>query len=216
MVHVHYFNNICLLIRLAWERILFMRKVHFLIFFLVTFSSAFSQQYSERYEQCSESLKELTLVDSVYLSRAIQRDSCLLGTLAPDFKVTSINGKEIHLSKLRGQVVMLNFWFIGCIPCIEEIPDFNKLVDKYSSKEVTFISFTYDSVNAVKEFLKTYPFKFIAVSDDKVRRERFNLFGIWPYTIVIDKNGTIRSMLFGGLLDKTVTYYTELLDKLSD
>jgi len=191
-----------------------MPKVYLLSFFLLFVSTTFSQQYAERYEQCSESLKGLTLVDSVYLSKAIQRDSCMLGTPAPDFRAVSIDGKEIHLSDLKGQVVMLNFWFTGCPPCVGEIPDFNKLVNKYSSKEVTFISFTYDSVSTVRKFFKKHPFKFIAVSDDRVRRDSFRLLSAWPYTIVIDKDGIIRSMFFGTLHNKTIPYYTKLLDKL--
>jgi len=191
-----------------------MRKIYLVLFFLVIVLTAFSQQYAERYEQCSETLKGLTFVDSVYFAKAIQRDSCLLGTQAPDFKVTSIDGKEMQLFKLKGQVVMLNFWFTHCAPCVDEIPDFNKLVDKYAGKGVTFISFTYDSASTLRKFFKTHPFKFIAVSDDKVRRESFRLFGVWPYTLVIDKDGKIRSMFFGRLQDKTVQYYTKLFDKL--
>src|SRR5271154_2699875 len=48
------------------------------------------------------------------------------GKTAPGFSFT-MNGKQTHLSDLRGKVVVLNFWFSSCPPCIEEAPALNRL-----------------------------------------------------------------------------------------
>ena len=45
------------------------------------------------------------------------------------FKVKTIGGKRLTLAELQGKVVVINFWFIGCAPCISEMPALNKLVD---------------------------------------------------------------------------------------
>jgi peroxiredoxin len=74
----------------------------------------------------------LTHVDSPYFVLARKRDSCLLGVTAPNFEATTLDNKRIELSKLKGQVVVINFWFTRCQPCIEEMPGFNKLVESYA------------------------------------------------------------------------------------
>lgn len=94
-----------------------------------------AQTYDAQYKICSESLDKLPLVDSLYFALAQKRDSCLLGVAAPNFQASTLDNKKIELSKLKGQVVVLNFWFTRCQPCIEEMPGFNKLVDFYANKK---------------------------------------------------------------------------------
>lgn len=53
------------------------------------------------------------------------------GRIAPDFALTSTDGKTIKLSEYRGKVVVLDFWATWCPPCKAEIPDFIKLYSKY-------------------------------------------------------------------------------------
>ena len=55
---------------------------------------------------------------------------------APDFKLRTVQGKLVNLSDYKGKVVLLNFWGTWCGPCLQEIPDFNKLYSKYNKKGV--------------------------------------------------------------------------------
>ena len=48
----------------------------------------------------------------------------LKGKVAPDFALTSLDGKTIHLSDYRGKAVLLNFWATWCEPCKIEMPWF--------------------------------------------------------------------------------------------
>jgi len=98
-----------------------------------------------------------------------------VGATAPNFTATSIDGKVIELSKLKGKVVVLNFWFTRCQPCIAEMPDLNNLVDYYSSKDVAFISFAPEDTPSLKEFFIKNPFKFTAIpQSEHIRRDTFN------------------------------------------
>ncbi len=174
-----------------------------------------AQTYDTQYNICSESLSKLTYVDSLYFALAQKRDSCLLGVPAPNFQATTLDNKIIEFSKLKDKVVVLNFWFTGCQPCIEEIPGFNKLVEFYANKNVSFISFTYDSLEMVRKFLEQHPFKFnIVANNDEVRRKNFKLFSVWPYTIIISKEGKIMYMQFGSKGAETFTYFNKVIDNL--
>src|SRR2546429_8515774 len=68
---------------------------------------------------------------------------------APGFHATSLDGREIDSAKLRGKVVVANFWFTGCGPCKAEIPDLNRLTREFAGKDVVFLAFTLDEDEAV-------------------------------------------------------------------
>lgn len=195
-----------------------MKQKQLYILLIITFGFSLTtkaQTYETQYKICSESLSKLTYVDSLYFALAQKRDSCLLGVSAPNFQAITLDDKRIELSKLKGQVVVLNFWFTRCGPCIEEIPGFNKLVEFYANKNVTFISLTYDSTAMVRKFLKQHPWKFnIVANNDEVRRNNFKLFSVWPYTIIISKEGKIAYMQFGSKGTETFAYFNGLINKL--
>lgn len=192
-----------------------MKKFNLLFFILIVSFSASAQTYEKQYDICSESLKNLKIVDSIYFDLVKKRDSCLTGTFAPNFIVTTIDNEVLKLSKLKGKVVMLNFWFTRCQPCIKEMPDLNKLVEVYSAENVAFISFAPESSGIVKEFLVKHPFNFKTVADSEpIRSKQFKLFSAWPYTILIDREGKISKMILAAPQENIVSYYQGLIDDL--
>jgi len=82
------------------------------------------------------------------------------GAMAPDFNVTSIDGKVFDSKALRGKVVVLNLWFVNCPFCVQEIALLNPIVDKYKDREVVFIGMSVNSKPQLQSFLKNYPFKY--------------------------------------------------------
>lgn len=189
---------------------------YFLVLISVLSTSINGQSYKEQYQKCSETfITSGADIDSVYWVRLRQRDSCLTGSVAPDFSVTSVDGKKVELSKLKGQVVVLNFWFTRCQPCIEEMPALNKLVEHYSGKKVQFISFAQEDSSNVLNFLQEHPFRFTVIAKaDSIRHFKFGLFPSWPYTIIIDKDGRISKMWSGNPGETVYDYYQGLIDKL--
>ena len=57
--------------------------------------------------------------------------SDFIGTLAPECEMTDINGNEISSKNSEGKVVVLNFWFVSCKPCIAEIPELNEVYETF-------------------------------------------------------------------------------------
>ena len=188
----------------------------FLVFILFSLPS-FSQNYEVQYNKCSEALKEHTSIDSIYFDLLKVRDSCLIGATAPNFVAMTLDHDEMDLSKLRGKVVVLNFWFTGCQPCIKEMPYLNKLVDRYSKDDVQFISFANEDSTIVRKFLSVHVFKFKVVpSGDYVRKDIFRLFSAWPQTILIDKNGRINKLGIDlGVVDQeSISHVESLIDDM--
>ncbi len=159
-----------------------------------------AQTYAERFKLCSGyyPITDST-ADSLYTELLLKRDSCLTGSVAPALKARSVAGKIVDLSALRGQVIVLNFWSVGCGPCVAEMPVLNQLVKYYAGKQVSFISLASENTAALKKFFTTHSFLYTTIPDaDRFRTDIFKLEGISPYHIIIDKAGKIHTLWFGG------------------
>jgi peroxiredoxin/tetratricopeptide (TPR) repeat protein len=139
-----------------------------------------------------------------YLSQALEKQK---GTgsgeieMAPDFDVTTLEGESLKLSDLKGKVVVLNFWFVGCAPCRVEMPGLNTLTDEFKDEDVIFIAFALDGPDALKEFLKVKQFEYrIVPKSEKICAE----YGvkIFPTHIIINKSGQVEFTLTGGSEDR--------------
>ena len=113
-----------------------------------------------------------------------------VGTLTPDFSVIDIDGNAFATESLKGSILVLNFWFISCPPCLREIPELNNLVEKYREKEVVFIAFARDSKSDLKKFLEAKDFDYNIIAKSKRMTKTFNTHG-FPTNMIIDQNGKI-------------------------
>jgi thiol-disulfide isomerase/thioredoxin len=113
------------------------------------------------------------------------------GEVITPFKVKSVQGKKITPEDWAGKTVVLNFWFIGCAPCRQEMPELNKIVAKYANNpNVIFIGVALDQNWDIKDFIKKTPFDYQLVGDG---RELATSFGIksYPTNVVINKEGKV-------------------------
>jgi peroxiredoxin len=79
---------------------------------------------------------------------------------APQMNLTAIDGKTINTQDLRGKIIVYNLWFVGCPPCIEEIPKLNEIVDEFQGKDVVFLGLSSSSKSDIDKFVKKNPFKY--------------------------------------------------------
>lgn len=123
------------------------------------------------------------------------------GTSAEDFEVEDLNGNIVSLESLKGKVVVLNFWFIGCAPCIKEIPGLNQLVASYDEEDVVFIAFALDEAESLKQFLAETTFDYQIIPESIVQSSLYKVQS-YPTHAIIDKQGMLRSTLVGGSADR--------------
>jgi Uncharacterized protein SCO1/SenC/PrrC, involved in biogenesis of respiratory and photosynthetic systems len=79
---------------------------------------------------------------------------------AENFSATDLNGQKYSLNDFRGKVVLLTFWSTSCPICQSEIPNLNRLSQKYDGKDVVFLALTMENETKVASFLKKKPFDF--------------------------------------------------------
>ena len=116
-----------------------------------------------------------------------------VGQLVPDFSVTTIDENIFDIQKLRGDVVLLNFFATWCPPCMKEMPHLEKdiwQVFKESGLIVIAIGIEHSAVE-LQKFNKEKGFTFHIAPDAK--RDVFKLFAsaYIPRNVLIDKQGKI-------------------------
>ena len=126
----------------------------------------------------------------------------LIGKDAIPFTATDINGKEYTLSDLKGKIIVMNFWFIECKPCLIEIPELNELVEKYENENVVFLGFAKNDTSKLTSFLENKKFLYNIIPNSTKVIDDYNVFS-YPTHIIIDQDAKV-SFLSSGLGPTTI------------
>jgi len=116
--------------------------------------------------------------------------SFVTGTFPTNFKAKTIQGNRIELNQLKGKVVVLNFWFVGCPPCRMEIPELNELTKAFAGKEVVFVGVALDEKADVEQFLVSTPFEYQQIASGQSIATQYGIKG-YPTHAVMDKTGKV-------------------------
>jgi thiol-disulfide isomerase/thioredoxin len=73
------------------------------------------------------------------LSKNVQPDLLNEGTVAPNWELNSLNNEKISLKNLEGQLVLIDFFYKACNPCLRAIPVLEALSQKYKNKGLRVI-----------------------------------------------------------------------------
>lgn len=120
-----------------------------------------STYFFERYLMTNSTLDEVlafygNLTDRVKksapglaLKRKIEEmEQVNVGGMAPNFKLTTPEGKELSLYDLRGHIVLLDFWASWCGPCLAEVPNLKAIYEKYHAKGLEILGVSLDEKEA--------------------------------------------------------------------
>jgi DsbE subfamily thiol:disulfide oxidoreductase len=124
--------------------------------------------------------------------------SPLLGTLAPDFTATSIDGGRVSLHNERGNIVVLNFWASWCAPCKQESPNLSSFAWAHRGQHVKVVGVVYnDTVASARSFARYYGALFPSVADPQGAIAFHYGVTAPPTTFVIDRSGRVVATLVG-------------------
>jgi len=117
------------------------------------------------------------------------------GERAPDFTVAD-GRTSIHLAGYRGKVVLLNFWWTECAPCIAELPSLERLHHDDPSLAILAVSIDQDP-GQYSQFLVRRHIDLTTVRDPNQSAAKLFRTDMWPETYVIDRQGVIRRKFVG-------------------
>ncbi len=118
--------------------------------------------------------------------------SVLIAAPAPDFTLKSNQGKNIRLSELKGEIVLVNFWASWCGPCRKELPAFEKLYQKYKPLGVTILAVNVDDDPAkADELLSEVNISYPVLYDTDQKISELYKVSAMPSTYFINRDGEL-------------------------
>lgn len=119
-----------------------------------------------------------------------------IGMPAIDFDARTYAGKDLSLSKLRGSVVLLDFWASWCAPCRAEMPNVKKIYDEFHEKGFEIVGVSLDQTEAkFKSYVDEQELPWPMIFDGngwKAEIGRQYAVSAIPATYLIDRKGVIR------------------------
>jgi peroxiredoxin len=136
-------------------------------------------------------------------------------TIAPDFTLRAMTGPNLQLKDQRGRVVMVNFWATWCGPCREEMPQLNRLYEKYRASGFVLFGVNVDddsskAADVAKKLGVTFP---VLLDTDKKVSKLYDL-STMPSTVIIDRDGKVRYVHRGYLTGYENDYEKQIRELL--
>jgi peroxiredoxin len=112
---------------------------------------------------------------------------------APDFTLRGADGRNLRLAEQRGQVVLVNFWASWCGPCKQEMPQLNRLYEKYRSAGFVMLGVNVDDdARLGASTAARWGVRFPVLLDAEKTVSRLYDMGSMPATVLIDRDGRVR------------------------
>jgi cytochrome c biogenesis protein CcmG, thiol:disulfide interchange protein DsbE len=116
----------------------------------------------------------------------------VVGDSAPDFSVTTENGRTITPSNFGGKLLVLNFWATWCPPCIDELPSLIEFQRRFEKSGVVVLGVSVDKdEKAYRDFVSRAQLSFLTARDpDNKINADYGTFK-FPETYIIDGRGKV-------------------------
>lgn len=122
-----------------------------------------------------------------------------------DFEGVDEDGQKLSGKSLRGDVVVVNFWYAACGPCRIEAKDLESVYQQYKGEGVHFVGVnTSDQADTAKSFAKTYGVTYPSIIDKgdgaaKIAFAQATPIQATPTTLVLDKQGRVAARIIGAI-----------------
>jgi cytochrome c biogenesis protein CcmG, thiol:disulfide interchange protein DsbE len=131
-----------------------------------------------------------------------------VGHYAPDASLLNLSNTSVRLSSMRGQVVVLNFWYVACEPCRYEMPALEKAYLAHKSQGLVVVGVnTSDDAQTISDFTNQIGITYPILRDLGERVTIQYKVTATPTTFVVDRHGVIRAKIAGPLDNDAVAKY---------
>ncbi|MBV8579468.1 MAG: redoxin domain-containing protein [Candidatus Eremiobacteraeota bacterium] len=148
------------------------------------------------------------MLHAIIAATALALTGPQVGAPAPDFHLTTLDGKPVSLASLRGKTVVINDWATWCPPCREETPDLIAAAKKLApAGDVVFLGV--DSTEAapiVRAFVAAKGLPYAQSIDDQSFAKAYDVHA-YPSTFVISPDGVLRARWIGNITPQILTGY---------
>jgi thiol-disulfide isomerase/thioredoxin len=133
-------------------------------------------------------------------------DAPAKGSLAPDFTLKTLDGKDVQLSSMRGKAVLLNFWATWCEPCKIEMPWLVDLQKKYRGQGLEIVGVAMDDSGekTIADFAKKMQVNYTVLQgSEKVAQMYGGLDGL-PTSFFLGRDGKVVDTALGLVSESTI------------
>ena len=140
-----------------------------------------------------KSASRIILLTIVFIATSTTGWAASISGPAPNFTLKSLDGKNIKLSELTGNVVLINFWASWCGPCLQEMTLLNAIHQKYEPLGFTVLGVNVEENSAnAKAFLAERGVDFPILLDSINQVSKLYDVVAMPTTVVVDRDGNMR------------------------
>jgi peroxiredoxin len=123
-----------------------------------------------------------------------------VGSLAPDFRLATLDGENISLADLQGKNVLINYWATWCPPCLNELTALENIQSQFEGQDfvvVTINGIEQDNLGDVQATVQEYGITFpVLLDENEAFWDAYRILFL-PTSIYIDELGIIRFIKFG-------------------
>jgi len=139
----------------------------------------------------------------------VNSNTDLLGSFRPDFQLASNSGGSLGPADFSGKTILINFWATWCGPCRKEMPMLVDLQREHESAGLQVIGIALDDVQSVRQFVGAFGISYpILVGSEDVFETSAaygNAEGVLPYSVIVDKTGTVQWQYSGIIKHEEIT-----------
>ena len=155
-----------------------------------------AQQPSELSWYYSTYIDEYKPAKSKEISQLISVGSYALNWTLPLYN----KNESISLYRLKGKIILLDFWFKNCGPCIESVPHLNAIYQKFKNRKFEILGInTWDSKKDIGSFCNEHEVAYNVLMNGKDLAEKYGV-NLFPTVVLIDKEGKV---LYSGGFDQS-------------
>ena len=173
--------------------------IAFIIGHLLSAQSGIEGEFDKYYKQMTMACEREDSINKNFIFLVINKQeipkiavdlSFLDGLKCPTFTAVDMNGEERHFD-YKGKFTLVNFWFLNCSPCLEELPTLNKLQAKYRDM-LTIVTLGLDTKDEIQKFIKTHPMDFINIPHaENICKKVFDMCLGYPKNYLVGPDGKI-------------------------